>query len=451
MIEQTKSLIRVLALVAGVLLVIVAAVRYFGSSGQGSAESVDNPDDGSPFVIRSIPPNANVFINNELVGTTPYPYESFESGILRIRLELGDLIPAETLLIVPEDGPVPIFPVFVFSIPVELTSDPPGAQPIINGRELRAFEIASYRVRATDTLDLEFELGAESSTRVRFSPLLGLLDDADTVRWKWRPADSSEPARLTGIFAQLVRVKSIPPGAAVYLDQNPNPIGHTDGRVAIPYGDHTLTLRLSPFDDFEVTISSSRDRSEPVSVILRRSVWFAAVDAQNPYFDLNAHVRSIRQGGAYVVAPDDRLYTPGSVYLDGRQSEVELSCEGYADTTITLGGSASEIIVAMRALPKHRPQPTDQTALETAWVRFVVKQGRSEVLAGAEVFGVDKDNGNIVRYGPTDEDGILTTRVPIGDYDWWAAKPGYVAGKPNGERIKRSRKTKEITLKVKPM
>jgi hypothetical protein len=448
MSEQSKSVIRLAAAVAGVLLLIVASVRYFGSSTDIAQGEVD---DGSPYVIRSIPAGANVYINNELVGTTPYPYESFESGVLRIRLENANLAPAETLLIIPDDGPVPVFPTFVFTIPVELTSDPPGAQPIVNGRELRAYEVASYSVRATDTLDVEFELGSEASTQVRFSPLLGLVGEADTVRWKWRPANEKEPARLTGVFAQLVRVKSTPSGAAIYLDKNPVPIGYTDGRVAIPYGDHTLTLRLLPFDDFEVMISSSHDRSEPVSVILRRQVWLTAVDAQNPYYDLNAHVRSIRQGERYIVSPDDRLYTPGGVHLDGRVSEVEVSCEGYADTTIILASSASEITVAMRALPKHRAPEPERVESEMAWVRFVVKQGRSQELAGAEVFGVDKDNGNIVRYGPTDEDGILTTRVPLGDYDWWAAKSGYIAGKPNGERIKRSRKTKEITLKVKPL
>lgn len=448
MSEQTKSVIRLAAAVGAVLFVIIAAVRYYGSSEAGPEITVD---DGSPFVIRSIPSNADLFINNELVGKTPYPYESFDPGILRIRLEHSELAPAETLLIIPEGGTEPVFPVFVFSIPIELASDPPGAQPIVNGRTLRPFEIASYAVRATDTLEVAFELGGEQSKLVRVSPLEGVIDHADTVRFKWRAASKNEPAQLTGVFAKLVRVKSVPPGAAIYLDNNPQPIGYTDGRVPIPYGDHTITLRLTPFDDFEVSISSSRDRSEPVSVILRREVWVAAVDAQNPYYDLNAHVRSIRQGGQYVVVPDDRLYTPGGVFLDGRLSEIELSCEGYADTTVVLASAASEITIAMRALPKRRPQEVEQVEPEMAWVRFIVKQGRSQVLEGAEVFGVDKDNGNIVRYGPTDEDGILTTRVPLGDYDWWAAKAGFTAGKPNGERVKRGRKTKEITLKVKPM
>lgn len=446
--NQTKSVIRLGAIVAAIILFVVAAARYFGSSGTTADGGVE---DGSPYVIRSIPSGASVFINNELVGTTPHPYKEFDPGVLRVRVEYGDLAPAETLLIVQASAQLPIFPTFVFSIPIELASDPPGAQPIVNGRELRAFEIASYSVRATDTLEVEFELGPESSEPVRFSPLLGLVDDADTVRWKWRPATADKPAQLTGVFAQLVRVKSIPSGAAVYLDKNPIPIGYTDGRVAIPYGDHRLTFRLAPFDDYEVEISSSRDRAAPVSVVLRRQLWVAAVDAQNPYYDLNARVTSILQSGRYIVAPDDRLSTPGSVYLDGVQAVMELSCEGYADTTVVVSGSVGDITVAMRALPKQRPADPEVAAEELAWVRFVVKEGRSELLAGAEVFGVDKDNGNIVRYGPTDGEGTLTVRVPLGDYDWWAAKTGYIAGKPNGERVKRSRKTKEITLKLKPM
>ncbi len=447
--EQTKSIVRLTAVLAGTLLFIVAAERYFSSSRPSDAGG--DADDGSPYVIRSIPSHAAVYINNEHVGSTPYRYESFDPGILRVRLEHANLSPAETLLIVQDDGTIPVFPVFVFSIPVELSSQPPGAQPIVNGRSLRAFEIASYSIRATDTLEVVFELGGESSKPVRFNPVVGLVGQADTVRWRWHPASKDEPAQLTGVFAKMVLVKSIPPGAAIFLDDNPLPIGLTGGRVAVPYGNHVLILRLMPFDDYEVSISSSRDRSEPVSVIMRRSVWLAAVDAQNPYYALNAHVISILQGTEYVVNPDDRLFTPGSIYLDGRQSEIQVSCPGYIDTTVILASTASEKTIAMRALPKHRSQEPDEVELELAWVRFVVKNGRSEVLAGAEVFGVDKDNGRIVRYGPTDEDGILTTRVPLGDYDWWAAKTGFTAGKPNGERVKRSRKTKGITLKLKPM
>jgi hypothetical protein len=130
---------------------------------------------------------------------------------------------------------------------------------------------------------------------------------------------------------------------------------------------------------------------------------------------------------------------------------VHLTCTGYADTTILLSAFANEALVAMRPLPKPRHEEVAADERELAWVRFVVQQGRKKGVAGAEVFGVDKDDGTIVRYGPTDDDGVLTTRVPVGDYNWWAARTGFLAGKPNGERIKQSRKTKEITLKVKPM
>jgi hypothetical protein len=450
MSEETKSLAKVAGVLAVVLVLIVAAIRYFGGESTGETEAAKE-DDGSPYVIRSIPTHAKVFLNNELAGTTPLKYESFESGILRIRLEFGNLAPVETLLIVRENAPNPTFPPFIFSIPVELVSVPPGAQPVVNGRPLRPFEIASYRVPATDTLEVTFELGDESSEPVLFNPIAGIVDEVDTLRWHWEPASEADPARLVGVFAAQLRVSSDPPGAQIFLDNNPEPIGTTNGRVNVPYGDHMLTLRLAPFDDYTFPVSASQDRSEPVSVVLNKAVWIAAVDAQNPFADLNARVSWVKQGEQYLVNPDDDFETPRNLLVGGKPTYIQLSCEGFADTTILLDVFASEATVAMRRLPrklKEEPLVPDE---EMGWVRFVVKESRSGRVAGAEVYGVDKDNGRIVRFGPTDEEGMLTTRVPIGDYDWWAAKSGYTAGKPNGERVKGGRKTKEITLKIRPL
>ena len=454
MSEQTKSVVWLSVILAAVILLIVSAVKYFGPAGphvaKGEAEVVE-VDDGSPYVIRSIPSRAEVYINNSLVGSTPYKYESFDPGILRIRLEHAELAPVETLLIVPEDGPIPVFPEFVFSIPVELTSLPSGAQPVVNGRALRPYEIASYSVPATDTLEVSFELEGEASEPVRFNPLVGLVEETDTTHWQWRSASAEAPAQLTGVFAARIRVTSIPAGADIYLDNNPVPIGRTDDRVAIPYGDHKLTLRLAPFDDAIIEVSSAKDRRETIFAVLSRAVWLAAVDAQNPFSDLNARVSWVRQGQEYVINPDDGISTPRNILLEGRGSEMFLTCPGYADTTVFLPAFASEITVAMRPLPKIRQEEPGGEDEEMAWVRFVVKQGRKKRVAGAEVFGVDKHDGRTVRYGPTDENGILTARVPIGDYNWWAERTGFESAKPNGERVKKGRKTKEITLKMKPM
>lgn len=449
--EQTKTIAKLAGIIAGVILLVLAAFRYFGGTGPSGVDGTTAADDGSPYVIRSAPPHAQVYINNELAGRTPFRYKSFDPGVLRIRLEHENLAPVETLLIVQEDDPVPAFPTFVFSIPVELTSNPPGAQPVVNGRVLRPYEIASYAVPATETLQVVYELGGEVSKPVQFNPVTGIVGDVDSLRWQWRPATEEDPAQLTGIFAKLVRVSSEPPGAAIYLDGNPIAIGRTNSRVAIPYGEHTLTLRMPPFEDKTVLIAAGRDRSEPISIVMRRVVWLSAVDRINPYDDLNASIKWVSQGGHYVVNPDDRMVTPASVVLEGIPSLVQVTCAGYADTIVSLGAFASELHVEMRPAARVETVVERGKDTEVSWVRFVVKEGRRNLIAGAEVFGVDKYDGRIVRYGPTNADGELTTRVPVGDYDWWAAKEGFAAGKPNGERVKLNRKTKEITLKLKPL
>ncbi|HWO56508.1 MAG TPA: PEGA domain-containing protein [bacterium] len=447
--DQSRAVLRMSAIVGLVVLLAIAAARYFRAPGPVEVEGGE--DSGSPYVIRSVPTRATVFVNNTEVGQTPYPYGEFDPGILRIRLEHSTLAPVETLLIISEDERRPVFPTFVFTVPVDLLSVPPGAQPVVDGHPLRPFERASFAVRATDTIEVAFELGNESTRPVLFNPIAGLLNDADSARWQWRPADGPEPARLTGIFAQGMRIASNPPGADIYLDEDPFPIGQTNGKFAIPYGVHTITLRLAPFEDYVAIISSGDGPPEPLVADLQRVVWLTAVDRDNPFTDLNAHIAWVKQDDRYVVNPDDRLVTPGGVTLAGFPSEVKFSCEGYADTTLIIPAAAGEVVAHLRKLPRREEQVAHARDEEMAWVRFVVKQSRRVGVAGAEIFGMDKDTGRIVRFGPTDADGILTTRVPIGDYDWWATREGYVAGKPNGERIKPSRKTKEITLKVKPL
>ncbi len=446
--EQTQSIARYSGVLFLVILLLVAGIRYFGGD-VGNPGDGASADDGSPNVIRSIPSGARIFFNNSPVGVSPMKYESIDAGILRIRLELGTFAPVETLLIVPDDGPVPTFPPFVFSIPVELSSVPPGAEPIVDGRLLRAYEVASLAVPATDTLEVAFELGDELTDPVLFNPVVGIVDDVDTIRWKWQPAQDGAPARLTGVFAATQRITSEPPGALVYLDDQPLPIGKTNGRVSIPYGEHTLTLRLEPFDDLTIQVSAGQDRSEPIFARMEKAVWISAVDARNPFSDLNAKVEWVKQAGQFIITPDDRIVTPTSILLGGSLCQVNLTCAGFADTVVTIPTMAGEATVAMRAIPRHLEAEKPKSDAEMAWVRFVVKEARSGGVMGAEVFGVDKDDGRIVRYGPTDESGELTTQVPVGDYDWWAAKTGYVAGKPNGERVKKGRKTKEITLKLK--
>ena len=81
-----------------------------------------------------------------------------------------------------------------------------------------------------------------------------------------------------------------------------------------------------------------------------------------------------------------------------------------------------------------------------AWVQFRVRDRHGPV-ADAEVIGVEKSTGDVVRYGTTGEAGQIITMVPPGDYDWRASKHGY-EGRPNGERIKPGRGLKKITLRL---
>jgi hypothetical protein len=183
-------------------------------------------------------------------------------------------------------------------------------------------------------------------------------------------------------------------------------------------------------------------------------VQIRAADRTTPSVDLAASIEWIRQGTTYIKTPRDRIQTPYSIALGGVPHEIQIRHAGYRDTTVVLPPEASEVLVAMTpggstyqgAREGEFEGGMTDDSLDLTWVQFVVRDDRGPV-SGAEVIGIEKSSGIVVRYGLTDESGEIFTRVPIGDYNWEASKEGY-QGRPNGERISRRRDYKKITLRL---
>jgi hypothetical protein len=441
---------------AGVAAVVVVLGLYvitdlqwqYGPLGRWVG-SADADEATAPLYITSIPDSAQVYVNNELVGTTPYLYEKFDPGILRIRLEHEGLAPVETVFIVKENAPPPVLLPFVFSMHVDLLSVPEGGQPIVNGRPLRPYEAVNFNMSASETVAVAFELDGERSTSsVRLNPVKGLVA-GDTTLWRWRGPGAAGAAALVGVFARRIYFSSEPRGADVYLDDQSAPIGQTNALIDVPYGPHLVTFVRAPFRDYRLPLSVSKDAPDSCVALLRRVVRFTAIAADDSTVDLAARVVWIRGGETDIKTARDHLQTPASFELDGKPYWVRFECKGYADTTVVLAADAGELAVAMRSLQAEHVPALAAAAQPEARVQFVVNAGRHKPVAGAEVIGVEKSNGNVVRYGPTDAAGELLAQVPVGDYKWQAAKEGFT-GKTNGERIKPGKKPKKIALKMKP-
>ncbi|MBI3873139.1 MAG: PEGA domain-containing protein [candidate division Zixibacteria bacterium] len=404
-----------------------------------------------PYAVESVPAGAQVYVNNTLVGTTPYGYDNFEPGPLRLRLEVPGLAPVETVLIVTADAPPPVFPPFVFNVRLNFQSVPDGARPIVNGGPLRPYDAVNYSLRATDTISVQYELNGErSSTTARINPVAGLLGETDPSRWQWRPFGSDGPAQLTGIIARSIYVASVPPGAEVYLDQHLQSVGRTNGTIGFPYGDHQVRFVYPPFEEAHLFLTVSRSSPDTLAFRLTRMVHLAAFDAEDTSRSLEARLSLFHAGEDRSPVGQERQQTPGTASLDAQEYVVQFECKGYADTAVTLASIAGELTVGMRPLrDKSGSGELGQNQAGAVSVRFIVRQDRNRPLSGAHVIGIEKSSGQVVRYGPTDQAGELLTYVPAGNYEWRASKDGFTA-KPNGERVKPGGRVKEISLRVKP-
>lgn len=403
-------------------------------------------------ILRTVPSGAQVFLNGRLAGETPLPYEGFAPGPLRLRFEYPGLAAAETLIIVREQAPVPLFRRFVLGAEIRFSSTPPGARPIVNGRPLRDLERSAFTIPVTETVSVDFSLrGERAPGAARFNPLAGLIPPTDSTVWHWRPGDGQNPPELSVVFSRPVRIHSQPRGALIFLDRDSVPSGRTNTTIDLPYGDHTILLQKKPFLDYRFSLTVAGGTQDLYAPILRRTVQLGAVraPARRGSRDIGASIRWIRKNDVYVKSPEDRLMTPYSLQLEGEEHEVRFSLEGYADTSLILSGDASSLVAEMRALAPGERNPVPDRSDLSAWVRFVVRQSRRGFVPGAEVIGVEKNTGNIVRYGLTDAAGELLTRVPLGDYEWRASKDNYRA-RINEERISSSRKTKRVTLRLTP-
>ncbi|MBD3299567.1 MAG: PEGA domain-containing protein [candidate division Zixibacteria bacterium] len=401
--------------------------------------------------LVTTPSGAEVIIGGEVAGETPYVLTDLSPGPMSIRLTYPGFRPIDTVLIVKDPKDVGPFTPFIFQKRIRFSSIPGGATVFVDGRELSAREAADFWVSATDTVLVEFELRDQEPLAPAYvSPMTGLAEPTDTTIWTWIPERERHGGELLGQFERLIRVRSIPSGAAVYVNRDTIPIGETEMAFPAAYGRHRIRLEKRPFLDYAFDITVGRDSPSLYSVALQRTVHICVADAQSPMNELAARIDWIRQGDQYLKTPVDQLTTPYSLLLDGHNHELHLSREGYADTTVTVAPMRQSVEVLMRPQREDadlaQSHEGDEDANRRGWVRFVV-QGDEGPVPGAEVIGVEKSTGLTLRYGLTDAAGEFVTYVPVGDYDWHAAKPGF-EGQNNGERVKAGRGIKTITLRL---
>jgi serine/threonine-protein kinase len=165
-IRKPSGLPRVLlpVLVGGALgLAAVAALVLWLSRDRGDVGS-GTPVEAAPLVeiagsiqVTTEPPGARVLVNGEERGTTPLVLEQLALGLYQVRIETGGFQPEEleteltseaplstlNVSLRPEPKPQPAQPQPAF---FRIRSNPPGAQVVIDGRELGVTPLDRVRV-----------------------------------------------------------------------------------------------------------------------------------------------------------------------------------------------------------------------------------------------------------------------------------------------------------------
>lgn len=401
---------------------------------------------GGKADIISVPPGADIYINDTYFGRTPHSVGEWPDGVTSIRVEYDGFAPAETILVLENGGPEEL-PIFVLERKLSIQTHPPNAEILINDLPIPAIQAAGYRLRATDTISVAVQKAGFRSPPPLTLTVDGPLSEFDQERWRLEESDDEIQLSLLGIFSREITL-SCRPAAEVFIDADTISRGRTDLTVELTFGRHQITLRDFSFLDYTFEIDVTEDSPERYAPLLGRFVRIAAVGEDAPGEDIGAEILWVRRGERLIKGPDDELQTPYSLNLEAADHEIMLTGEGYRDTVVLLPGGVSDLTVVMRLAGRERRSSRSEPESgpeEFRWVTFTIEK-RGEPVAGAIVVGHEEDTGEHREFGATGEEGRLLVKVPPGKYRF-EAMAGEERSGVEKERIKPGRKIQTIRLK----
>lgn len=223
---------------AALICVAVIAMRFFMPS-------------TPTLTVASTPGGAQVFLNGEaLPGVTPVKIKSFKAGLQQLRLSLPGFDDLQNTITIVDTNNSAAFH-FTFQARVRVQANLPNAIVLLNGRPLENRTPTEFRWE----VDKEFELGL---AQAGFDTLRGFryrgldnrnapdLDVAHEAAWRFTSlAEGAAAWQIEGLFYKTLHVKSLPPGAEIFVDGDFSaPAGIADqDEITLPAGEHRLTLR----------------------------------------------------------------------------------------------------------------------------------------------------------------------------------------------------------------
>ncbi len=183
-------------------------------------------------LVHTQPPGADVNLGGAFRGRTPLLMPNFPLGTHRLNLSLNGHFPREVEVTVKDRTPQWVkLDLVADSASLEVTSDPPGAQVIINGSQRGTTPCRLDKV-ATGQADLQVVLD-------------GYAEYKETV--KLAPGESYKVSANLRARPGSLEIVTIPPKARVYVDnqfRGESPISLS----SLPPGEHRVRVEMKGFE-----------------------------------------------------------------------------------------------------------------------------------------------------------------------------------------------------------
>ncbi|RMF68024.1 MAG: PEGA domain-containing protein [Calditrichaeota bacterium] len=393
--------------------------------------------------IASVPPGAQVYLDNErLPGKTPLKLAEIKPGVHKLMFTLPSFEPVVKSINVLSKGE-PNVPgglqqhasqpyIYHFKNQFELTSDPPGAQVLIDGIQIGQVTPTTifWDVKETPT-KIELELpGLPKLAGVTVNSLTGRVQVEDRRFWRVeQPLKDKAFYKIQGVFRKNVTILSNPRGANIFVDERPAGVTGIRGRLFLTLGRHKVRLSKKGYISRSFTLNVDENTPSAIRRDLLRIVRIFAKDARSDMDqDLGATLVDLRSRGRQF---DFTGKTPVTLQLLPYPYTATLRKPGYQDTNIEIAPSQRAVIAKM--------EPT----ISTITVSAVDAITRAPLQNAQITVVVAGDGGARHLLGLTDDSGQVTTQLEPGIYEFAIAKDGYA---PQSKSLRMDRPGQDYNL-----
>lgn len=377
--------------------------------------------------IITVPAGAQIFLDDkDLQVKSPASIPRIAIGVHKLTLRIAGYPDVIRSIQVPGKGILTIVgekahgtrePYFFrFQSRINFVSNPPGAFVYLN----------DIKYSQPTPCEVTWDVGVPLNIKMEkpgFDVLAGIsLDLSEEIEqiddrrvWHFsKTTDVYKSYTVEGTFRKRVLVNSMPSGAEIFVDNEPNPIGLTgyQSDVLLPLGRHEFILKKEGYIPRRIVVDVNENGPNEVTEALYRTVRFFAKDINDTAGnELGAFIVQLSRSGQTIQRND---VTPCEIALGPYVYKIVFRKPGYKDTEVKVTPDKRAVVAR----------------LEPALVNVVVQV--VDALAGVPINKALVSYKNLQNpsseeryFAMTDVNGRCSSPLPPGQYSFKVKKFGY--------------------------